>query len=274
MPEYDFSGKVAFVTGASHGQGESHATTYAKHGADVAVLDTFETKDSVPYPLGSREELEDTASQIEEEGQEALVLEGDISNEDDVESAVEEALDEFGKIDILANNAGVASVGDATEMDEQTWDETMDTDCKGAFLCSKHVGKHFKERGEGGKIVSTASTAGLVGSPSFPHYTAAKHGVVGLTKSLALEFAPHGVTVNAVAPSAVETQMVTGLVEEHSEEVFEKFVELGGPFNLFDPEKGAVDCIDTTEAYMWLSSDASRFVTGHTLPVDGGFVIK
>ncbi|MFW5955952.1 MAG: mycofactocin-coupled SDR family oxidoreductase [Halorhabdus sp.] len=275
MPEYDFSGQVAFVTGAAHGQGRSHAQHYAKHGADVVCLDVGRNKETVPYDLGTPDELEETAGIVEDEGQEALTIEADVSDESDVEAAVEQAIDHFGKIDILANNAGIESIAEATELDEQMWDELVDTNLKGVWLCSKHVGQHFIERGDGGKIVSTASTSGFSGIPiGNAHYVASKHGVRGLTKTLALELAEYDVNVNAVAPTAIDTPMVSGMVEAYGEEVLDEGGSaLSGPFNIFNPGE-MLESKDITEAYMWLSSDAARYVTGITLPVDAGFLAK
>lgn len=274
MPEYDFSDKVAFVTGAAHGQGASHATQYAEHGADVVALDIAHNKETIQYDLGASEELKDVAERIEDHGQRALTVEADVSNEDEVQAAVEEALDEFGHIDILANNAGIESVAEAVEMDEALWDELIDTNLKGVWLTSKHVGQHFIERGNGGKIVNTASVSGMTGIPlGNAHYVAAKWGIRGLTKTLALELAEYDVNVNAVAPGAIDTPMVAGMIEAYGEEVLSQSEDLAGPFNIFS-DGGMLDAQDITEAYMWLSSNAARYVTGITLPVDAGFTAK
>lgn len=273
MPEYDFGGQVAFVTGAARGQGESHAVNYAQNGADVVVIDICGDIESNPYGLGTKDDLEETASRIEDEGQKALALEVDVSDEDAVESAVDEAVDEFGKIDILANNAGIWNMSDLVQMDEQMWDELLDTNLKGIWLCSKFVGKHFIERGDGGKIVSTSSTAGLVGIAGGGHYVAAKHGVIGLTKTLALELAEYDVNVNAVAPTGVDTPLVAGMMEAYGEETMDEMGAMAGPFNVIDQGE-MVDAQDITEAYLWLSSAAARYVTGITLPVDAGFTAK
>ncbi|MFD1685906.1 mycofactocin-coupled SDR family oxidoreductase [Halobellus litoreus] len=272
MVTYDFGGKVAFVTGAAHGQGESHAVHYAKHGADVVVTDICGDIDSNPYSLGTREELEGTAEQVEAEGQNALAIDVDVRDEAQVEAAVEEAIDEFGRIDILANNAGIWNMADLTEMGEQQWDELVDTNLKGVWLCAKHVGKHFIDRGDGGKIVNTASTAGFTGIPGGGHYVAAKHGVIGLTKTLALELAEYDVNVNSVAPTGVDTPLVTGMLEAYGEETMEEMGAMTGPWNVIDGEM--IDASDISEAYMWLSSDAARYVTGTTLKVDAGFTAK
>lgn len=274
MVEYDFSGQVAFVTGAAHGQGRSHAQYYAKHGADVVVTDVSGDVESVPYDLGTEAELDETASMVEDEGQEALVLDVDIRDEDKVEPAVDEAVDHFGRIDILANNAGIVTISDMTEMDETMWDDMLDTNLKGVWLCAKHVGQHFIERGDGGKIVSTSSANGLIGSPGNGHYTAAKHGVVGLTKTLALELAEYDVNVNCICPTVVNTPMITGMSEAYGEEVLADIGELAGPMNVFHPEDAGIESSDISEAYMWLSSDAARYVTGIALPIDAGTTAK
>jgi len=273
MVRYDFDGQVAFVTGAARGQGESHAVNYAKHGADVVVTDICKTVDTSVYELGTREELDETAARVEDEGQDALVIEMDQRDEAQVESAVDEAVDHFGKIDILANNAGIFNSTELVKMDEQMWDEMLDTNLKGVWLCSKHVGQHFIERGEGGKIVSTSSVAGLLGSAMSGHYVAAKHGVIGLTKTLALELAEYDVNVNAVCPTGVNTPMIAGYVEHYGEDMLEELSELTGPMNVLKPGE-MIEAQDISEAYMWLSSDAARYVTGIALPVDAGFTAK
>jgi len=273
MPEYDFSGKVAFVTGAAREQGRSHAQHYARHGADVVVTDIGENMGTVPYDLGTTDELEETASLVEDEGQEALAVQMDVREEAQVEAAVEQAVDEFGRIDVLANNAGIATVSDLVEMDEELWDEMLDTNLKGVWLCAKHVGKHFVDRGDGGKIVSTSSIYGKVAGPGSGHYIAAKHGVIGLTKTLALELAEYDVNVNAVCPTGVDTPMIAGVTEAYGEESLETATEMTGPWNVFG-DGGMIEARDITEAYMWLSSDAARYVTGIALPVDAGMLAK
>jgi SDR family mycofactocin-dependent oxidoreductase len=273
MPTYDFGGKVAFVTGAARGQGRSHAQHYARHGADVVVTDVPDDVESIPYDMGTSDELAETAGLVEEEGQEALAIEMDVRDESQVEAAVAEAVDHFGHVDVLANNAGIGGFGDLVELTELEWDEMIDTNLKGVWLCSKHVGKHFVERGDGGKIVSTSSIYGLVAGPGSGHYIAAKHGVLGLTKTLALELAEYDVNVNAVCPTGVDTPMVSGVLEAYGEEALGEAIEMTGPWNVFDHD-AMIESRDITEAYMWLSSDAARYVTGIALPVDAGMLAK
>ena len=266
MVQYDFDGTVAFVTGAARGQGRSHAVAYARHGADVVATDICETPDESTYELSGREQLQETVERCEEAGANAIGVEMDVADEADVISAVDEALDEFGRVDILANNAGIAPVAPLLEMDEATWDKTLDVDLKGMWLCSKHVGQRMVEQGDGGRIVNTSSVAGYKASPGLGHYTAAKHGVIGLTKTLAVELAPHDVTVNAVCPSAVDTAMTQGIVENVDPETAE-IAEQSGPDNLLseilEPE-------DISAAFMWLSSEDAKFVTVVALPVAAG----
>jgi SDR family mycofactocin-dependent oxidoreductase len=274
MPDYDFDGTVAFVTGAAHGQGRSHAVHYARNGADVVVTDICEDVETNPYALGTTDELAETASLVEEEGGEALAVEMDVRDESEVESAVEQAVDHFGHVDVLANNAGIFNSAELVQLPEAQWDEMLDTNLKGVWLCSKHVGKHLVERGDGGKIVSTTSGLGMHAAYACGHYGAAKWGVRGLTKTLALELAEYDVNVNCIAPTVVNTPMITGFAEAYGEEVLDEMVALSGPVNVFHPEDGGIEPEDISEAYMWLSSDAARYVTGITLPVDAGYSAK
>jgi len=243
MAEYDFDGRVAFVTGAARGQGRSHALRYAENGADVVCADVCETSDESTYELGDETELDETTRLVEERGQQALGVQMDVSDEAEVEAGVEHAVSAFGRIDFLANNAGVAPVSALIDLDEETWDHALDVNLKGTWLC-----------------------AGMVASPGLGHYTAAKHGVLGLTKTLAMELAQHDVTVNAVCPTAVDTPMTGGIVESIGEELA-AVAEQSGPDNvlgeILQPE-------DVSAAFMWLSSDDARFVTGIALPVAAG----
>jgi len=278
MPEYDFSDKVAFVTGGARGQGRNHAVQYAKYGADVAIVDSCETVSSSQYEFADESDLEETVKMVEEQGGQALGIVADVRKEAEIAGAVKRAVDEFGRIDILANNAGVWSVSELTEMNEAMWDQTIDTNLKGTWLTSKHVGRHMVECGAGGNIVNTASATAFIGFYAGGHYAASKNGIIGLTKTLALELAEHEINVNAVCPSAVASPMADGIAEGVGEGIFEDILEFTGPLNLFPEEKldhdGLLDNQDVTEAYMWLSSDAARYVTGTEIVIDGGFTVK
>jgi len=266
MVSYDFDGKVAFVTGAARGQGRAHALAYARHGADVVAADIADTPDTADYDLADDDDLAETVARAEELGSDAIGVQVDVADEASVERGVDRALSEFGRIDFLANNAGVALPGALLDLDEETWDRTLGVDLKGTWLCAKHVGQHMADRDGGGRIVNTSSTAGLAASPGLGHYTAAKHGVIGLTKTLAMELAQYDVTVNAVCPTAVDTPMTGGIIESIGEEMAE-IAEQSGPDNvlgeILQPE-------DVSAAFMWLSSEDARFVTGIALPVAAG----
>lgn len=267
MVKYDFSGKVAFVTGGARGQGRSHALRYARHGAAVVVTDIATDAGSSSYDAATDDDLAETVERIEERGGTALGLRMDVSVERDVERSVERAIDEFGRIDFLANNAGIAPVSWLLDLEESVWEETHDVDLKGMWLAAKHVGRHMRERDGPGRIINTSSTAGLFASPGLGHYSAAKHGVIGLTKTLAAELAADGVTVNAVCPTAVDTPMTTEIVESMDDDELAEVASYTQPDSLFgeilQPE-------DVTAAFMWLSSEDARFVTGIALPVAAG----
>lgn len=271
LPSYDFSDQVVLVTGAARGMGRSHVLHFADHGADIVALDIPED-DELETRRASNEDLDETIGQAEERGIEALPVFADVTVEADVERAVQEALDEFGRIDVLVNNAGVGDFGLLTELSEAQWDVVMDVNLKGVWLCSKHVGLHFIDHGAGGKIISTSSTTGFVGQYGMGHYSASKHGVIGLTKSLAIELAEHGVNVNCVLPTGTDTPGVTETSRVYGSEYVEKAQELSGPWNLLDD--GKIDPAQVSQAFLWLASDASRYVTGAALPVDAGFTIK
>ena len=274
MPEYDFSDKVAFVTGGARGQGRNHAVQYGKYGADVVVGDICKSLDTVPYELSTRGELDETVEMIENEGQQAVGVEMDVRDEGAVADAVERAVDEFDRIDILANNAGVNSSAPLLQMEAEMWDEMLDTNLKGMWHAAKHVGQQMVDQGDGGKIVNTASNFAFTAAPTMGHYVSSKHGVVGLTKTLALELAEHDINVNAVSPTAANTALMDGMLAAGDEDLLEAADELAGPSNIFDPEDPLIEPQDITEAFLWLSSDAARYVTGTTLEVDAGYTAK
>jgi NAD(P)-dependent dehydrogenase (short-subunit alcohol dehydrogenase family) len=258
MVDYDFSGSVVLVTGAGRGQGRSHAVKFASHGADVIVTDV------IP------ENIEESVNLVKDQGGDALGLEMDVSQEAEVEAGVEAAVEEFDAVDVLINNAGIWNHVDPTEMTEDAWDGVIDTNLKGVWLCAKHVCSHMIDHGNGGKVVNISSIGGLVGLPRFTHYTASKHGVVGVTRSLAVDLAEHGINVNAVCPGMVDVPVDP---DEVSDGAIPDFVDLAGTFNLLDPGT-PLDPIDISEICLWLASDAARYVTGTAIPVDGGFTVK
>jgi NAD(P)-dependent dehydrogenase (short-subunit alcohol dehydrogenase family) len=269
---YDFSGEVVLITGAGRGQGKNHALNFAKAGADVVIADIGESLSTIPYDLATADELNAVAEEIEALGVRCQAAICDVRDSQQVQLMVDDAIKEFGKIDVLINNAGVESLPTVAEMTEEAWDQMIDTMLKGCFLCSKAVSAHMMEERKG-KIITTGSTASTMGMPRQAHYCAAKHGVAGFSKCLAIELAPFDINVNVVCPGGIDTPMVDGLLASREAEWLEKLPETTGPYNLFNPEE-MLDTQEISSAMMWLASDGAKFVTGALIAVDAGFTIK
>jgi NAD(P)-dependent dehydrogenase (short-subunit alcohol dehydrogenase family) len=269
---YDFGGKAVVITGAARGLGRSHALGFAEAGADILISDIGESMATVPYALAGAEELERVAEEVREHGARCVTAICDVRRGDQVQGMIAAAIREFGKIDVLINNAGVESIYGLTEMPERAWREMIDTQLTGTFLCSQSAAVHMKEQGRG-KILVTGSTSSFVAAQDQAHYVAAKSGVLGLTKAMAIDLAPFGINVNAVCPGATRTSMVDGILEGVGPGFTERLAELTGTWNLFDPDS-MIEPIETTHAMLWLASDASDFVTGASILVDAGFTIK
>ena len=246
--------KVALVTGAGSGIGRAAARIFAREGAKVAAADV------------NRASAEETVGMIREAGGEAFGLQADVSKAAEVETMVDAVVGTYGRLDCAFNNAGIegvlASTANYTEAD---WAPVIAVNLTGVWLCMKYEIPRLLETG-GGAIVNTSSAAGLLGAPRMPAYVASKHGVVGLTKTAALEYAKSGVRVNAVCPGVIDTSMV-GRLKERRPRMFEKIVR-GEPIGrIGQPEEVA-------ETAVWLCSDAASFVTGHAMSVDGGIVAQ
>ena len=271
---YDFSGRTALVTGAGRGQGMTHALSFAAAGADVAIADVDADIESVPYGLSDRGRIDAVADAVRAEGVKCTAVTCDVRDPDQVVEMVSTVEAELGKVDILVNNAGVESVYNATEMPTEAWDDMLNINLRGAFLCAKAVLPGMVERGSG-KIVNTASTAATVAIPGNAHYVASKHGVLGLTKALAVEYAPKGINVNAVCPGSVDTPMNEGLIA-NCEEWIMSLGDLAGPWNLFPhtDEDAMMPPEEISQAVLWLCSDGAGYVTGAWIAVDAGFTIK
>jgi NAD(P)-dependent dehydrogenase (short-subunit alcohol dehydrogenase family) len=247
-----FKNKTALVTGGSSGIGKATALAFAKRGAKVMIAD--------------RDENKETLQQIRDSGAEVDFVKCDVSRAGDVKALVEKTISLFGGIDFAFNNAGVegitAPVQDCTE---ENWDKTMGINLKGIWLCMKYEIPEMLKKGKGA-IVNCSSVAGLVGFAGLPAYVASKHGVIGLTKTSALECAKSGIRVNAVCPGVIKTPMIDRLTG-NKKEAEDQFTALEPVGRLGLPEEIA-------GAVIWLCSDEASFVTGHAMAVDGGFVAQ
>lgn len=259
-------GKVAFITGAARGQGRAAALALAKEGADIACFDVCENLENVLYDLSSRDDLDQTVTDIQALGRKALALIGDVRSLDQLKAAVNETISSLGKIDILINDAGIAGLGAAHELPEEEWDTMLDINLKGVWLSCKAVIPHMIGR-KSGSIISYSSVAGVKGLPFAIHYSCAKWGVIALTKTLAQELAPYKIRVNSIGPGTCDTGMVAGLAEIMGMDPAEASDELSSGHlicKIIPPEA-------TAAAALWLASEDSGYVTGHNLMVDGGW---
>ncbi|MFE5909377.1 mycofactocin-coupled SDR family oxidoreductase [Streptomyces wedmorensis] len=268
------SRKTVLITGAARGLGRACALRFAEEGADLALLDVAADIADVPYPLGTSDQLEATARLCRERGAAVLAARADVRQQEQIDAAVADAVDRFGRIDVLVNNAGIAAPsGKAShEITEDEWRVMLDVDLSGAWRMIKAVAPSMA-RQRSGSIVNISSTAGLVGYRYFAGYVAAKHGLIGLTKGAALDYAALQIRVNALCPGqvreepALEGRMLSevarslGVAPEDQETAFLE----SQPMNaLVNPE-------DVSSAALWLASDDSRQVTGSVVTVDGGF---
>jgi NAD(P)-dependent dehydrogenase (short-subunit alcohol dehydrogenase family) len=248
----ELKGKVGLVTGGTSGIGRDAAILFAKAGAKVVVA-------------GRREvEGKETVELIRGAGGEGLFVKADVSRAADVEALVEKTVEKFGRLDVAFNNAGVEGAWiPITEQSEEDWDSTIDINLKGVWLCLKHEIRQMLKQGGGGAIVNMASVAGWIGSAGAATYCASKHGVIGLTKSAALETAKNGIRINVVCPAVIETPMgerIFGAPEMKKFAIgLHPIGRLGKP-------------IEVAEAVVWMCSERASFMTGQSLVLDGGFL--
>jgi NAD(P)-dependent dehydrogenase (short-subunit alcohol dehydrogenase family) len=248
----ELEGKVGLVTGGTSGIGRDAAILFAKAGAKVVVA-------------GRREvEGKKTVELIRAAGGDGLFAKADVSKASEVEMLVQKTVDKFGRLDVAFNNAGIEGIWlPITEQSEEDWDRTIDVNLKGVWLCLKYEIRQMRKQGGGGAIVNMASVAGLMGFAGAATYCASKHGVIGLTKSAALENARSGIRVNVVCPAVIETPMAE---RAYSQPEVNKFVLSLHPIGRFGrPEEIA-------EAVVWMCSDRASFMTGQSLVLDGGLL--
>jgi len=273
-------GKVALVTGAGRGQGRSHALKLASEGADVIAVDIGPGRvETISYELASEDDLDTTVKEIEAMGRRAVKAIADVRSLSDLQAAVDAGLSELGRIDIVCANAGIGSWAVSWEMTEQQWKDMIDINLTGVFNAVRAALPSMVERGDGGSLVLTSSTAGLRAYANTAHYTAAKHGVIGLMKVLAQEAGPHRIRVNAVCPTTVRTPLVINastfeLFAPHLENPTEDDVR--EPFESLNilPGVAWIEPEDVSDAVVFLCSDAAKYITGVALPIDAGNIVK
>jgi SDR family mycofactocin-dependent oxidoreductase len=270
-------GKVALVTGAARGMGRSHAVRLAQEGADIIAVDLCASLDTVPYPGATSQDLDLTTQLVEQFDRRIIARQVDVRDSKAMQAVVDESIAELDHIDIVCANAGIASFGFSWELSDEAWQEIIDVNLTGAWKTAKAVIPHMIERGQGGSIIFISSAAGLIGVPTMAHYTASKHGVVGLMRALAVELARYDVRVNTVNPGNVDTPMVDNAptrqifmpdlcdpTREDAERIMKEMSAL--PVSWLDP-------IEVSNAVLFLASDEARHITGITLPVEAGMMI-
>jgi SDR family mycofactocin-dependent oxidoreductase len=266
-------GKVAFITGAARGQGRAEAIRLASDGANIIAVDICDQIASVPYPMATPDDLAATVKLVEDTGARIVAQQADVRDQQSLKTALQAGLDEFGRVDIVVANAGIAPMMAGAD----GWRDVVDVNLTGVYHTVEAARPTMVEQGDGGSIVLISSAAGLIGiggdDPGGLGYTASKHGVVGLMRSYANILAPHSIRVNSIHPTGVNTPMINN---EHTRAWLEKLVaesetpiDMGNamPVEALEPE-------DIAAAVAWLVSDDARYVTGITLPVDAGLANK
>ncbi len=241
-----FQNKVAVVTGAARGIGKVIAFNLARQGADIIISDV------------SVDDGEKTAGEIQKLNRKCIFVRCDVSVTDDVNNLISKTISEFGRIDILVNNAGITKDTLLIRMKDEAWDQVLDINLKGSFLCSRAAAKEMMKQ-RSGRIINISSVVGLMGNLGQVNYSASKAGLIGLTKSSAKELAPRGITVNAIAPGFIETEMTQKL----SEEVRETYLNVI-PLNRFGSPDDVASCV------AFLASDEAKYISGEVIRVDGG----
>ncbi len=263
----DFTNKTVFITGAAKGQGRAVALALAEDGANIIAFDLGEKIPFPAYNRSSNDDLEKLKDDVIAKGGKILIYAGDVRKAEDVKEAVERGIREFETIDILFSNAGIAAYGKTWELTEEEWDAMIDINLRGGWLVSKYVIPHMIEKKKG-VIIYNSSVAGLRGFNRMGHYSASKHGLVGLTKSQAIELAPYGIRVVSLHPTGVNTPMNDGLAE----------LEGTTPTEIAERSAGNLlrtpwlETVDIVEAFKYIASDRARFLTGSQFVLDAGLL--
>lgn len=270
----DLDNTVAVITGAARGQGRSHAVALAAEGADIIAVDCCADIDSIPYPLGTRAELDETVALVEAAGRRAVPVVADVRDLDALRRGVQAGIDTLGELDIVVANAGIVAIGVKDPLDDQLYRDIVDTNLNGVWHTIAATVPSIIRKGRGGSVILISSAQGLVGrggdgSAAMFAYAAAKHGVVGLMRSAANAYAEHHIRVNSVHPTGVPTPMV---INEHIARLLQESPNAPSlSANLLPVPYVETD--DVTNAVVWLASSKARYVTGTTLPVDAGHAV-
>lgn len=265
----DLKGKVAFITGAAHGQGRAAALALAAEGVHIAAFDIGKTLSYPGYALGNETELSSLQKEIESLGRRCLIYTGDVRDDNAVASAIADTKTQLGKIDILFNNAGICAYGLAHEMPESEWDAMIDINLKGAWMVARRVIPIMMEQ-KSGVIINNSSIAGLRGMNRLSHYAASKWGLTGLTKSWAIELAPHNIRSVSIHPTGVNTPMNDGLAELEGSTPREIAERSAG--NLINVPW--VEAEDVANAVVFLASEKARYITGSSFVLDAGLLTR
>jgi SDR family mycofactocin-dependent oxidoreductase len=271
--------KVAFISGAARGQGRSHAVRLAQEGADIIAVDVCGPIDNLSYPHATPEDLDETVDLVKGHGRRIVTAQVDVRDYDAVRSAVDSGVEQLGRLDIVVANAGVGTDGRRLhKIHENVWQDMIDINLTGVWHTVKASVPHILSGDRGGSIVLTSSVGGRKAYPNTGHYIAAKHGVIGLMRTFAVELGQHLIRVNSVLPTQVSTTMV---MNEQTYRLFRPDLANPGPDD-FAPISQMmhtlpvpwVDPIDISNAVLFLASDESRYITGVSLPVDAGSLLK
>lgn len=247
-------GKVAIVTGSDRGIGKGIAIALAKEGCKIAINTYRENEDA-----------KKAVEEIKKLGSDAIFVKANVTREVDIKNLVDETVRKFGKLDIMANNAGILVSGSVTELSEKDWDRQMEVNLKGVFLCMKYALQQMLKQGNGGRIINISSIAGIVGFPGISAYCASKGGVTELTREAALDYAKYNITVNAIDPGVIVTDMTKPMLND---EKTKQMLMENTPVGRFGKPE------DIGNAAVFLALDESGFITGHNLVVDGGWTAR
>ncbi len=267
------NGKVAFITGAGRGQGRAHAIRLAEEGADIVALDVLEDVPGLQYPMASTADRDETVAAVEATGRRILFEKADIRDLARLTEVADLGIARFGHIDVVVANAGAGAPAVSYEMSEQTFSDTIDRFLTSTWRTVRAVAPAMIEAGRGGSIILISSTSGLVGVPGMAHYVAAKHGVTGLMKALAIDLGPFDIRVNAVATSNVNTPMIRNAAIRDAwagrpDATDDDVVREMSAMHILDVPW--IETVDVSHAVLWLASEEARYVTGSTVPVDAG----